>query len=133
MTVRVAKIDAAATVPVVELTVVEAPRRAAIGELRLANAAEDGIELGIADMEGVVVALELLVVVEKERERVVDTYRCEMAAFRIGMETKNARKKLRRCPLVADRDDGVVEGDGHRMTSRYRLPQTYRRVQTNHR
>jgi len=40
------------------------------------------------------------VVVEKERQRVVDTYRREMAAFRIGMEAKNARKKLRRCPLV---------------------------------
>src|SRR5215471_2123047 len=73
MAVRVAKIDAAAAVPVVELTVVEAPRCAAIGDLRLSNAAEDSIELGITDMKGVVVALELLVVVEKERERVVDT------------------------------------------------------------
>jgi hypothetical protein len=94
MAIRVAKIDATAAVPVVELAVVEAPRCAAIDELRLANAAEDGIELGIADVEGVVVALELLAVVEKERERVVDTYRREMAAFRIGMEAKNARKKI---------------------------------------
>src|ERR1700752_245135 len=116
MAIRVAKIDAAAAVPVVELTIVEAPRCAAIGELRLANAAEDGIEFGIADVEGVVLALELLVVVEKERERIVDTYRREMAVFRIGMEAKNARKKLRRSPLVAGRDDGVVEGDGHRKT-----------------
>src|SRR5215468_7461288 len=108
MAVRVAKIDAAAAVPVIELSIVEAPRCAAVGELRLANAAEDGIELGIADVEGVVVALELLSVVEKERERVVDTYGREMAAFRIGMEAKNARKKLRRCPLVAGRDDSVV-------------------------
>jgi hypothetical protein len=52
----------------------------------LANAAQDGIELSIADVEGVVVALELLVVIEKERERVVETYRREMAVFRIGME-----------------------------------------------
>ena len=118
MAVRVAKIDAAAAVPIIELTVVEAPRCAAIGELRLANAAEDGIELGIADMEGVMVALELLDVVEKERERAVDTYRREMAVFGIGMEAKNARKKLRRCPLIAGRDDGVIEGDGHRKTSR---------------
>ena len=85
--------------------------------LRL-DAAEDGIELGIADVEGVVVALELLDVVEKERERVVDTYRREMAVFGIGMEAKNARKKLCRCPLVAGRNDGVVEGDGHREISR---------------
>ena len=118
MAVEVAKIDAASAVPVVELAVVEAPRCAAIDELRLANAAEDGIELGIADVEGVVVALELLAVVEKERERVVDTYRREMAAFRIGMEAKNARKKLCRCPLVSGRNDGVVEGDGHWEISR---------------
>jgi hypothetical protein len=119
MAVRVAKIDAAAAVPVIELTVIEAPRRAAIGELRLADAAEDGIELGIADVEGVVVALELLLVVEKERERVVDAYRREMAVFRIGMEAKNSREKLRRCPPVAGRDDGVIEGNGHRRTSGY--------------
>jgi hypothetical protein len=43
------------------------------------------------------------------------------------METKNASKKLRRCPLIADRDDCVVERDGHCKTSRYRLPQTCRR------
>jgi len=65
MAVRVAKIDAVAAVPVVELTVVEAPWCAAIGELRLTNATEDGIEFGIVDVEGVRVALELLVVVEK--------------------------------------------------------------------
>jgi hypothetical protein len=41
-----------------------------------------------------------------------------MAAFRVGMEAKNPRKKLRRCALVAGRDDGVVEGDRHRKTSR---------------
>ena len=65
MAVRVTKIDAAATVPVVELTIVDAPRGAAIGELRLTNAPEDGIKLSITDVERVVVALELLVVIEK--------------------------------------------------------------------
>jgi hypothetical protein len=54
MAVRVAKIDATSAVPVVELTVVEAPRCTAIGELSLPNAAEDGIKLGIADVEGVI-------------------------------------------------------------------------------
>ena len=92
MAVRVARIRAAFAVPVVELTVVEAPRCAAIGELCLPNAAEDGIELGI-DVEGVVVALELLVVVEEECERVVDAYRREMVAFRIGTEAKNTRAR----------------------------------------
>ena len=48
MAVRVTKIDAAAAVPIIELTVVEAPRCAAVHQLRLANAAQNGIELGIA-------------------------------------------------------------------------------------
>jgi hypothetical protein len=69
MAVRVAKVHAASAVPVVELTIVEPPRCAAISEPSLPNAAEDGIELGIADVEGVVVPLELLVVVEEECER----------------------------------------------------------------
>ena len=93
MAVRVTKIDAAAAVPIIELTIAEVPRCAAVRQLRLANAAQDGIELGITNVECIVVALELLVVVEKECECIVDTYRCEMAAFRIGMEAKNARKK----------------------------------------
>jgi hypothetical protein len=123
MAIRVAKIDAATAIPVIELTVIEAPRRAAIGELRLADAPEDGIELGIADVEGVVVALELLLVVEKECERIVDPYRREMALFRIGIEVKNSREKPRRCPLIAGGDDGVVEGDRHRKT---KLLRTFR-------
>src|ERR1700730_17372741 len=137
MAVRVAKIDAAAAVPIIELTVVEAPRCAAVRQLRLANAAQDSIELHIADVEGEVVALapvvvarELRVVVEKERERVVETYRREMAAYRIGIEAKNARKKVRRGPLVLGRVDGVAQGDGHRKTSRCRVPQKYRSRQT---
>src|SRR5690242_21821857 len=92
MAVRVAKIDTATAVPVVELAVVEAPRCTAVGELRLADAAEDGIELGIADMEGVMVALELLVVVEQQRERVVDADGREMAVFRIGLERSEERR-----------------------------------------
>ena len=72
--------------------------------VRLANAAQDGIELGVADLEGVVVALELLVVVEKERERIVDTHRREVAAFRIGMKAKDARKKI--APLPSCRGQG---------------------------
>src|SRR5262249_41551014 len=45
-----------------------------------------------------------------------------------GMQAKNARKKLRRRSLIVGRDDGVVEGDGHR--KRLSLPQTYRSKQT---
>ena len=114
MAVRVAKIDAAAPFQSLSLPSSRLHGALAVRELRLANAAEYGVELRIADVEGVVVALEILIIVEQERERVVETYRREMSIFRIGMETKNVGKKLRRRPLIAGRDDGVVEGDGHR-------------------
>jgi hypothetical protein len=55
-------------------------------------------------VESVVVALELLVVVEKERQRIVDTHRREVAAFRIGMKAKDARKKI--APLPSCRGQG---------------------------
>ena len=93
MAIGVTKIDAAAAVPVVEIAIVEAPRGAAIGELRLANALKDRIEFGIVDVERVMVALEFLGVVEKERERVIDTDRRKMAVFPIDPEAKNACKK----------------------------------------
>ena len=59
MSVGVLKIDAAAAVPIVELAVFEAPGRAAEGDFRLLDAVEDSVELAVADMESVVVALEL--------------------------------------------------------------------------
>jgi hypothetical protein len=43
--IRALEIDAAAAVPVVELAVIKAPRRAAIGEARPLDAAENGVEL----------------------------------------------------------------------------------------
>ncbi len=66
--------------------------------------AQDGIKFGITDVEGVVAALELLVFVEKERERIIDAYQLEMAAFRIDMETKNPRREPSKAsfPLLVD-------------------------------
>src|SRR5262249_41756142 len=60
---------------------------------------------------------ELVGVIEKQREGVVDAHRREMAVGRIGLQAKNPREELRRGLLVAGGDDGVVEGDGHRTTA----------------
>ena len=57
--VRIAKIDTAAAAPVVELAVFEAPRRAAEDDLVLLDAAEDGVEFAVADVERVMMAFEL--------------------------------------------------------------------------
>jgi hypothetical protein len=70
--VWIAKIDPAPAAPIVELAVIETPRRAAEGDLRCLDAAEDRVELAIADVKGVMVALELFVVVKQQSERLVD-------------------------------------------------------------
>jgi hypothetical protein len=61
--VWIAEVDAAPAAPIVELAVVEAPGRAAEGDLRLLDAVENGVEFAIVDMEGEVVALEFRLVV----------------------------------------------------------------------
>ena len=79
MAVRVFEIDAAATVPVIELAVIEAPGGAAICEPGLLDALEDGVELGIANVEGVVVTVERGVIIEQERQAVIHPNWREMA------------------------------------------------------
>jgi hypothetical protein len=101
--VRVFEIDTAATVPVIELTVIEASRSAAVCEPSLLDAFEDGVELGIADMEGVVVTAERGVIIEQERQAVIHPNRREMAVARIERQAK---------------DVGEEPGCGHFVTCR---------------
>src|ERR1700721_1347977 len=116
MAVGMAEIDAAAAVPVVELAIVEAPRRAAETDLALLDAAEDGVELGLADMKRVMMALEFGVVVEQQRQRLVDPHRREIAGAP-ALQAENIGEEFGRRDLVARRHDGVVERDGHRYSS----------------
>src|SRR5690242_977478 len=112
MAVRVAEVDAAAAAPVVELAVVQAPRCAAVGNFGFLNAAEDGVEVAVADVKRVVMAFEVRVVVEQQRQRLVDLDRREVAGA-AALEPENLGKEFRRRGLVAGRHDGVVENDAH--------------------
>ena len=56
--VRVLEIEAAATIPVIELAVIKTPGSAAVCEPSLFDALEDGIELVIANVESVVLTAE---------------------------------------------------------------------------
>src|SRR5215471_7754512 len=93
---------------------------AAVSEPRRLDASEDGVELGVADMKGVVVAFELAVLVaEQHRHLVVDAHRREiMDGF--GLQSEEFRKETCRRHLVMRRDNGVVEDDGHRTPPRWR-------------
>ena len=64
MSVRIAEIDAAAAAPVVELAVFEAPWRATVSDFLSLDAAQDGVEFAVVDMESEMMALEVVVVVE---------------------------------------------------------------------
>src|SRR5262249_23641780 len=98
--VRVLEIDAAAAGPVLELAVVKAPRGAAVGEARLLHPTEDGIELRLADVEGVVVALERVVVVEQQGQRVVHLDRREVTALGTEVQAEDAGEEARGGDLV---------------------------------
>ena len=56
MPVGIAEIEAAAAAPVVELTVIETPRRAAEGDLGFLDSVKDRVEFALADMKGEMVA-----------------------------------------------------------------------------
>src|SRR5215470_2983833 len=97
----------------VELPVLRTPGSAAIGEPRLPHAREDGLELGLGDMECVVLAAELRIVVKQKRQAVVDLHRRKMLPRpRVG-EPKELGELPGRCLLVTGRDNGVVEGNRH--------------------
>jgi hypothetical protein len=66
MSVGIAEIEAAAAAPVVELTVIETPRRAAEGDLGFLDSVKDRVEFALADMKGEMVAFKFAVVVEQQ-------------------------------------------------------------------
>jgi len=106
--VQILEINPAATVPIIELAVIEAPGGAAISEADLLDALEDGIELGIANVKGVVVTLERGVVIEQERQAVVHPNWREMAAFLIERQAEDVSEEPGSGYFVTRRHDGVV-------------------------
>jgi len=108
VSVRIAEIDAATAVPVVELAVFETPWRAAVSDFLSLDAAQDGIEFAVADMESEMMALEFVGVVEQQRQRFVDFDRREMVGA-TALEPEYAGEKSGPGDLVPRRNDGVVE------------------------
>src|SRR5438105_7704284 len=106
--VRVADIETAPAAPTIDLHVIERARSAAIGEALGAHALEDRVELGLIDLERVMVALELRIIVEVQGQRVVDSQRSEVRERTLVAQTKDPGEEPRRCLLVARRHDRMV-------------------------
>src|SRR5208283_921773 len=107
------KIDAASAVPIIELAVVGGPGRASKSELLPFHATEDRIELGVADMKGVMALVERRLVCEEQGERVVHAHRREMAVRLVGMQAGDLREPARRLGFAVSRNDGVIKDDRH--------------------
>src|SRR5262245_23815850 len=102
MAARVAKVDAAPAVPVVDLHVVGREWAAAVRQALGDHAAEDRVELGLADLERVVPRCERIVLVEVERERLTrDPDRREVAHRPYVLESEHALVEARGLFLVA--------------------------------
>src|ERR1700694_900477 len=118
MAVEILEVDPPATVPIVELCVVERPRGAAEREPGSLHSLQDGVEFDVADVERIMMALERFhVVVEEQRERFVDAHRRKVTVSTLEFEPEELREKAGRSLLVARRNDGVVEHDRHRPPS----------------
>src|SRR6516162_11171048 len=72
--VRIAKIEAASTAPVVELAVLQTPRRAAEHDLGFFDAAENGVEVAITNMESEMMAAKIRLIVEQQGQFFVHPY-----------------------------------------------------------
>src|SRR5215813_11562671 len=117
MAVSVVPVQVLPTQARVDLHVVVAARTAAVDDASLPDAPEDRVELGVADVEAVVVAGELVPVGEIEGQGVGDVDGGEVPARLLPGDREKLRQELRRGDPVVRGDDEVVEADGHWCTS----------------
>src|SRR3546814_3250261 len=97
---------------VIELHVVKAVRPTAIRNAFGLNAAEDSVELLIAYLERVMKNSVVVVIVEVERQAVVDAYRREGGHRAVIRQTEDAGEKSYRRLIVAD-GHGHVRAEEH--------------------
>jgi len=72
MIVRITEIKAAGAVAMVDLHILRGAGTTAVGEALTTNPAEDPVELGLADFEGVLVPFESVPIVVVDRQGFVD-------------------------------------------------------------
>ena len=113
VTITILKIDPASAVAVVEFHVLMTLGTAAIDDAFGLDAAKNGIELGVRDVESVVMVPELTRVVEVERQPFVHSDRREMPVWPIVVESEDVSEEPRRFILVVRRNDGVLQLNGH--------------------
>src|SRR5262249_25539486 len=111
--VRIAEIESASAMTVIDFNVVKATGPAALTNTLGAPPADDSIELRFVDLEGIMVALEIRIVVEIEGQRVIDPQRSEVREGSRVTQAQDAGEKARGRLLIVRRHDRMVEHDCH--------------------
>src|SRR5262245_9664367 len=105
MPVRVAEVETASAVSLIDFHILERTRSAAIRNAFGADAADNAIEVRFAYLERIVMTLEAGRVVEIQGQRFVDPQRCEVRNWPFIGEAENSGQEPRGMFLVARRDD----------------------------
>ena len=114
MSTGVAEVEPAATVVVIDLTLVVAPRVGPDREASLLHPCVHLVELALADEERVVLSCDVAVGIgEVEGHPVVHPDDVEVAERQRSRQAEDLGQERRRLVPVASADDGVVELDGH--------------------
>src|SRR6476646_7434177 len=112
--VRVAEIDAAPAVVMVDLAGPATSRISPVPEAAILDAAEDGVELTFADQESIVLRPDRALGVGKvERDTVVQLNDVEVAEAGRHWPAQHLGKELGGGARVRAPDDGVIELDSH--------------------
>src|SRR5215831_577405 len=112
MSIGIVKIEASAALPVIEPSL-PAPWIAAEGESRFPHPLQYRIELHVADMKRVVMKIEILGVIEIERQCLIDKHRRKVAVRPFVRQSKDMCERARRGVLVMRRHDRVIQDDRH--------------------
>src|SRR5262252_1338836 len=113
MAVEIPEIDPSSSAAGIDLSVFQGARSATIQNIRGLNMIENLVELCVIDMKGIVMALELVAVVEVQGQGLVYPHGREVPYGPLICQTEDLRKESCRCFLVVCRDNGVVQCDRH--------------------
>src|SRR5215467_4369018 len=112
MSVGIVKIEASAALPVIERSL-PAPWIAAECESRFPHPLQDRIELLVTDMKRVVMKIEILGIIEIERQCLIDAHWRKVSVRPFVRQSEDMGKRARRGILVMRRHDRVIQNDRH--------------------
>lgn len=113
MAVRVAEVDATATIPVIKLSVFRIPWMAAVRQPGLSHSVENSVKLAITHLKCIVMGLKRIIFVKIECQSVVHVHGNEMSGRTSILKTEDIGKKARRLFFVMRRHNCMIKFYGH--------------------